>query len=132
MAAQQGKELLLKIHDGSDYQLIGGFQSNDFTISGEAIDITTKEHSGFREYLDGAGVRNLRVSGRGVFMNDDAFRLTHTHAMAGTHADCQVIVPGFGAYTGSFAIASLQMTGEQAGAVTYDISLESAGTITFA
>lgn len=132
MAAHQGKELLLKIHDGSDYQLIGGFTSNEFTISGETMDITTKDSNGFKELLDGAGNRSVSVSGSGVFMNDAAFALAHGHLLAATHPDCQIIVPGHGTYTGKFAIASLNMTGAQEDAVKYTISLDSAGPITFA
>ncbi|NVJ71376.1 MAG: phage major tail protein, TP901-1 family [Alphaproteobacteria bacterium] len=132
MAAQQGKELLLKIHDGTDYQLIGGFTSNNFTINGETVDVTTKDSAGFKEYLDGAGVRFISTTGEGVFMNDAAFGVAHGYVLAGTHPDCQLIVPGFGTYTGRFAIKSLQMTGTQEGAVTYSFDLESAGVITFA
>jgi len=131
MVAQQGKELLLKIHDGIDYQLIGGFQSNEFTINGQSVDVTTKDSAGFREFLDGAGVRSLTTGGNGVFMNDTAFGIAHGHVMAGTHPDCQIVVPGLGTYTGKFAITSLSMTGTHDTEVTYTFSLESAGPITF-
>jgi len=132
MAAQQGKELLLKIHDGTDYQLIGGFQSNEFSINGETVDVTSKDSAGFKELLDGAGLRSISTNGNGVFMNDAAFTLAHTHVLAGTHPLCEIIVPGFGTYTGPFAITALSMTGAHEGAVTYNITLDSAGPITFA
>ena len=131
MAAQQGKELLLKIHDGSDYQLIGGFQSNEFSINGETVNITSKDSAGFKQLLDGAGLRSISTSGNGVFLNDAAFAVAHGHVLAGTHPDCQIVVPGFGTYSGPFAITTLSMTGAREDAVTYNISLESAGPVAF-
>jgi len=131
MAAQKGKDLLLKINDGLVYQIVGGFKSNDITINGESVDVTTKDNAGFKELLDGAGVRSLSVSGDGVFMNDVMFGLAHGHVLAGTHPDCEITVPGLGTYTGKFAIASLQMSGSFDGEVTYNISLDSAGPIAF-
>ncbi len=132
MAAQKGKELLLKIHDGSSYELIGGFKSNDFTINGETVDVTTKDNTGYKELLEGVGVRSITTSGNGVFMDDAAFGVAHSHMLAGTHPECEIIVPGFGTYTGKFAITSLQMSGSYEGEITYDITLESAGVVTFA
>lgn len=131
MAAQQGKELLLKIHDGTDYQLIGGFQSNEFSINGETVDITSKDSQGFKQLLDGAGLRSISTSGNGVFMNDAAFAVAHSHVLAGTHPLCEIVVPGFGTYSGAFAITALSMTGAREDAVTYNISLESAGPVAF-
>lgn len=131
MAAQKGKDLLLKIHDGIEYQIVGGFKSNDLTINGEAVDVTTKDNVGFKELLEGAGVRSLSASGDGVFMNDATFGIAHGHVLAGTHPECEITVPGLGTYTGKFAISSLQMTGGFEGEVTYSISLDSAGVITF-
>jgi len=131
MAAQKGKDLLLKIHDGIDYQIVGGFKSNDITINGESVDVTTKDNLGFKELLDGAGVRSLSASGDGVFMNDATFGIAHGHVLAGTHPDCQITVPGLGTYTGKFAITSLGMSGGFEGEVAYTIQLDSAGPITF-
>lgn len=131
MAAQKGKDLLLKIHDGTVYQIVGGFKSNDLTINGEAVDVTTKDNVGFKELLEGAGVRSLSASGDGVFMNDATFAIAHGHVLAGTHPDCEITVPGLGTYTGKFAISSLQMSGGFEGEITYTISLDSAGAITF-
>jgi TP901-1 family phage major tail protein len=43
-----------------------------------------------------------------------------------------VVVPDFGAIEGPFQIASLEFAGEHNGEVTFDLSLESAGALTFA
>jgi len=135
MAAQQGRDLLLKIHDGSAplpggaYLAVGGFTSNDFSINGETIDITNKDSGGFKELLEGGGNVSLSISGDGVFLDDESFKRVHDHMLAQTHPECQVIVPDFAEYTGKFAITSLSLTGGNNQAVTYRISLDSAGAI---
>lgn len=136
MAAQKGSELLLKIHDesealpGGSYVAVGGFTSNSFDINGSAIDISNKDSGLFRETLEGAGRVTLSVSGDGVFLDDASFQRVHDHAMAQTHPNCQVIIPDFAEYTGKFAVTRLSLSGEDEGAVIYNITLDSAGPIT--
>ena len=43
-----------------------------------------------------------------------------------------LIVPDFGTIEGLFQISSLEFSGEHNGEVTFDLSLESAGALTFA
>jgi len=130
MAAQKGKDLLLKIHDGTAYQVVGGFRSNSFSINGENIDVTNKGSAGYRELMEGGGIVSVSTSGSGVFLDDLAFKDVHDKVLAQTHADCEITVPDFMTYTGNFAISSLEMSGEHNGEVTYSISLESAGAVT--
>ena len=59
MAAQKGKEVLIKIWDGSDsYDIIGGLRSSSITLNDESVDVTTKDSSGYRTLLAGGGVKN--------------------------------------------------------------------------
>ena len=137
MTAQLGKELLLKIHDGSaafedeNFILVGGFTSNDMKITNTSKDITSKDSGGFKEMLEGSGVRSFASSADGVFMSDAAFALCHGHMLAATHPECRIIVPGHGTYGGKFAINSLSLTGTDEGEVVYNLTFESAGPITF-
>ncbi len=135
MVAQLGKDLILDIEDdllAGTYNAVGGFRSNSFTINGESVEITNKGSNGFREFLDGAGIRSLSASGSGVFEDDVTFAGVNDKVLAGTIANWRITVPGLGTYTGKFHIGSLEMAGEHNGEVTYSISLESAGAITFA
>ena len=131
MSYQSGKELLIKVDFGSGYATIGGFRSNSFTINGETIDVTNKDSNGFRELISG-GFRSVSLSASGVFKGDDEFTSTNNLVLSGTFAACQLIVPGLGTYSGTFAFKSLQMSGEYNGEVTYSLSLDSAGEVTFA
>jgi TP901-1 family phage major tail protein len=43
----------------------------------------------------------------------------------------QIVIPDFGTVQGPFQITSLDFAGEHNGEVTYDVSFESAGEVTF-
>lgn len=134
MVAQKGSEFLLKIGDGGGSEVfatIGGFRSNGFSINNETVDVTSKDSSGVRALLAGAGVQSFSASGSGVFVDDTAFGLAHTAATAKTIDNWQIVVPGHGTYEGPFQISSLEFAGEYNGEMTYSLSLESAGAITF-
>ena len=129
--AQFGKDLLLKIEDAGTFKTIGGMRSNNFSINDETVDVSSKDSNGFREYMAGAGLRSVSASGSGIFKDAVMMGVVNTKMLAGQHANWQIIVPGFGAYEGSFAISSLSMSGEYNGELSFDLSLESAGEISF-
>ena len=131
MTYQTGKDMLIKVDFGAGFLTIGGFRSNSFTINGETIDVTNKDSGGFRELIAG-GFRSVNLSASGVFKGDQEFKDTNNLVLNGTFAPCQLIVPGLGTYSGTFAFNNLSMSGEYNGEVTYNLSMESAGAVTFA
>jgi TP901-1 family phage major tail protein len=81
--------------------------------------------------LADGGIFSLSVSGSGVF-TDAASEETLRGAMnATTFKNFQVIIPDFGTYQGAFMVASLEYSGEYNGEVTYSVTLESSGAITY-
>ncbi len=50
----------------------------------------------------------------------------------GTIRDWQVVIPDFGTVEGPFQIASFEITGRHDGEVAFELSLDSAGELTFA
>lgn len=77
MAAQKGKDLLLKIDDGSGFVTVAGLRSRKIAFNAETVDVTHAESAGrWRELLEGAGVRRASISGRGLFRDaaSDALR----------------------------------------------------------
>jgi len=136
MAAQKGRDLLVKIHDGSasfedaNYNVVAGMRTNSFGFTAEQIDITNKDSGGFKESLDEAGNVGLEVSGGGVFLDDAAFQRVHDHFLARTHMDCKLVFPDFAEYTGKFSIDSLNIGGNETEAITYEIKMDSTGPIT--
>jgi TP901-1 family phage major tail protein len=133
MAAQKGKDLLIKMHDGSSYATVAGLRSRRIAFNAETVDITHAESVGrWRELLDGAGIKRAGVSGRGLFKDAATDALMRQTFFDGAVKNCQVVIPDFGIVQGPFQITSLEFAGEHDGEVTYDMALESAGELTFA
>jgi TP901-1 family phage major tail protein len=133
MAAQKGKDLLIKIDDGTGtFVTIAGLRSRRFTLNTEAVDITHAESSGrWRELLAGAGVKRASISGAGVFKDGASDATVRQVFFDGLIRNWQIVVPDFGTIAGPFQISSLDYRGDHAGEVTFDLSLESAGALTF-
>ena len=139
MAKQLGRALLVKIGDGEASEAFAnlcGLNSKSLTINNTAIDVTTPDCTSpegalWTETL--AGLKNVSVSGDGFFEDSTTEARMNTVAMgADNKANFQVVVPDFGTYAGAFRITSLEFGGETEGGVTYSLSLESTGVITFA
>lgn len=133
MAAQKGKDLLLKLDDGTGtFVTVAGLRTRRFTLNTEAVDITHAESAGrWRELLAGAGVKRAAISGAGVFkdaVSDAAMRQVF---FDGDIRAWQVFVPDFGLIQGPFQITSLDYRADHAAEVTFDLALESAGELTF-
>jgi TP901-1 family phage major tail protein len=134
MAAQKGKDLLLKVDsDGSgSFATVAGLRSRSIAFNAEAVDITHTESAGqWRELLEGAGVKTARLSGSGIFKDAASDEIVRSYVFNGTIRNWQVVIPDFGTVEGPFHIGSFELTGRHDGEVAFDIALESAGELTF-
>lgn len=138
MAKQLGRALLVKISDGASPEVFAnlcGLNSKTLTINNSSIDVTTPdcttpEGALWTESLN--GLKSISVSGDGFFEDSTTEARMNTVAMlADAKTNFQIVVPAFGTYAGSFRVASLEFGGETEGGVTYSLSLESTGTVTF-
>ena len=138
MAKQLGRALLVKIGDGEASEAFSnlcGLNSKSITINNSSIDVTTPdcttpEGALWTQTL--AGLKNVSVSGDGYFEDSVTEARMNTVAMSADNAcNFQIVVPDFGTYAGSFRISSLEFGGESEGGVTYSLSLESNGAVTF-
>ena len=134
MAAQRGKDILVKIDDGTgQFITVAGLRTRRFSLNAESVDITHSESAGrWRELLDGAGVRRASISGTGIFKDAQSDALARQVFFDGLIRAWQVILPDFGMISGAFQITSLDYRGEHAGEVTFEIAMESAGALAFA
>jgi TP901-1 family phage major tail protein len=134
MAAQKGKDLLVKLEDGSGgFTTVAGLRTRQLAFNAEAVDVTNADSAGrWRELLAGAGVRRASISGAGVFRDAASDARMRTLFFAGASPVLQVVVPDFGMVEGAFQITGLEYRGDHAGEVTFDMTLESAGALTFA
>ena len=133
MAAQKGKDLLLKAADGAGaFVTVAGLRARQIAFNAETVDVTHAESAGrWRELLGGAGLRRAGISGSGIFKDDVSDELVRQIFFDGAIRDWQVVVPGFGTLTGPFQLTSLEYRGDHAAEVTFDLSLESAGQLAF-
>lgn len=134
MAAQKGSSLLIKIGDGGSpeaFTTVGGLRSTSISLNDEAVDVTTIDSSNQRELLANGGIQTISISGSGVFTDAASEGTLRTAFGASSFSNYQVIVPDFGTYEGAFMIASLEYAGEYNGEVTYSVTLESSGAISF-
>ena len=133
MPAQKGKDLLIKIDDGGNgFVTVAGLRTRQLAFNAEAVDVTNAESAGrWRELLAGVGVRRAGVTGSGVFKDEASDARMRQVFFDGDIRTYQVIVPDFGRMEGPFQIASLEYRGDHAGEVTFEMALESAGSLSF-
>jgi TP901-1 family phage major tail protein len=133
MAAQKGRDLLLKIDDGTGaFVTVAGLRARQLALNAETVDITSADSAGqWRELLAGAGVRRASLTGAGVFRDDASDAIIRQTFFDGTIKTWQVVIPDFGRIQGPFQVTSLDYRGEHAGEVTFDLAMESAGALAF-
>jgi TP901-1 family phage major tail protein len=132
MAAQKGKDLLLKIADGVGFTTVAGLRTRRLAFNAETVDITHAESAGrWRELLEGAGVKRASITGRGLFKDAGSDAVVRQTFFDGSVKNYQIVIPDFGTLEGAFQITGLEFAGEHNAEVTYELSLESAGALTF-
>lgn len=134
MGAQRGRDLLLKIDSTGtgSFQTVAGLRSHTLAFNAETVDVSHQESAGqWRELLAGAGLKSAAVRGTGIFKDAASDATIRLCFFNGTIRDWQVIVPDFGIVEGPFQIAALEFGGRHDGEVTFELSLESAGELTF-
>jgi len=134
MSAQKGKDLLLKVDsDGAgNFQTVAGLRARTLAFNAATVDITNTESAGaWRELLAGAGIKTARISGNGVFKDAQSDEIVRGYFFDGVQRDWQVIVPDFGTVEGPFQVTTLEYAGQHDGEMTFELSLESAGQLSF-
>jgi len=134
MTAQNGKDLLIKLDiDGAgDFQTVAGLRATRLSFNAETVDITSLESAGgWRELLAGAGVRSASLSGSGVFRDAATDARAKDVFFDGVVPAFQIVIPDFGVVEGPFQITSLEYSGSHDGEATYEMSMASAGALTF-
>lgn len=133
MAPQRGKDILLKLDDGTGtFVSVAGLRTRKFVLNAETVDVTHSESAGrWRELLDGAGVRRAGVTGAGIFRDADSDALVRQVFFDGLLRNWQLVLPDFGVISGPFQVTSLEYRGEHAGEMGFELALESAGALAF-
>jgi TP901-1 family phage major tail protein len=134
MAVQSGKDLLVKVDLTGDgqFETVAGLRATRISFNAETVDVTSLESAGgWRELLAGAGVRSAQVSGAGVFRDAGTDERARQIFFDGEMPAFQVIIPDFGVVEGPFQITAIEYAGSFNGEATYELTLASAGALTF-
>ena len=134
MGAQNGKDLLIKLDmtGSSQFETIAGLRASRISFNAESVDVTSLEsQGGWRELLGGAGVKSASISGSGVFKDETTDERARQIFFDAEVPLFQVIIPDFGIVEGAFQVTSIEYAGSHNGEATYELSMASAGALTF-
>ncbi|MEJ6388097.1 phage major tail protein, TP901-1 family [Gymnodinialimonas ulvae] len=134
MTAQSGKDLLVKVDmDGNGvFETMAGLRASRLSFNSESVDVTSLESTGgWRELLRGGGVKSAAISGSGIFRDSSTDERARDIFFQGEMPDFQVVIPDFGVVEGAFQITSIEYAGTHDGEATYEVSMASAGALTF-
>lgn len=134
MAVQNGKDLLIKVDLIGDGQFVtvAGLRATRISFNAETVDVTSLDSAGgWRELLAGAGVKSAAISGAGVFRDANTDARARQIFFDAEMPNFQVVVPSFGIIQGPFQISAIEYSGNHNGEASYDMTLASAGALTF-
>lgn len=133
MAAQRGKDILLKIANSqAQFVTCAGLRTKRIAFNTETVDVTDADAAGrWRQLLAGSGVQRASVSGSGIFKDATSDALIRSVFFSGEIRNWQIVLPDFGSVSGAFQIVALEYGGNHDAEVTFEIAIESAGPITF-
>ncbi len=134
MTAKSGALVLIKAGNGGDPEIfttIGGLRTSQITINQELLDASNLESGAWQKLLANAGMRSLRMSGSGIYTNSVSENTLRGYAFSGSAHHYQFIFAGGSVVSGAFIIISYQSSGDFDDVETYEITLQSAGTISF-
>ncbi len=134
MSAQNGKDLLIKVDmtGTGSFTTIAGLRATRISFNAESVDVTSLDSAGgWRELLGGAGVRSANLSGSGVFRDASTDERARQLFFDGETPAFQVVIPDFGTVEGPFQVTALEYAGSHNGEATYELSLASAGALSF-
>lgn len=134
MATKAGINLLLKVESPASsgtYATLGGLQAKKMTINAEVIDVTNHGSQEWKELLSAHGVRDVKISGNGVFDNASGnLSVVEDACLNNSLINFQVVDADSGrTYTGSFKVVTWERNGEHKGAQIYAVTLESSGAV---
>lgn len=133
MAAQAGKDMLLKIGDGGSPQVfvtVAGLRARTISLNARTIDATDGDSAGrWRELLAGAGVRSAAVSGAGVFRDAASDALVRDSFFSQSARTWRLVIPDFAQLEGPFLVSALEYAGQHDGEAAFALTLASAGAV---
>ena len=135
MTAQNGALVLIKVGNGGSpetFSTIGGLRTSGMLLNNHPLDATNRESGAWRQLLTGAGIHSLYIEGTGLFTNSASEETLRGYAFANSANNYKFIFANGNNLTGSFMVTSYERRGNYNEEETFHLTLESAGTVTFA
>ncbi len=129
MAAIVSRSIIVRWGDGSPMPAVAGITEKSIALSGEAIDITNDDSSGWRELLATPQMQSVEISCSGVAL-DDTLRAAYFNTDRMSTAD--FTYPDGAVVAGTFYLQEYSETGSHDGAVTFEATFASSGVVTYA
>lgn len=136
--AKAGRLFTIKVSDGAatpTFLTIGGLKGTKMQINAAPVDITNVESDGWKEYLPGAGVKELTISGDGIFdSRTPGARKIWDAALAqgdGGYLECQIVSGHGDSFVGTFVVSNYGRDGTNEQAETFSVSMASSGPPTY-
>lgn len=133
MSAQKGKDLLLKIDaDGlGTFTTVAGLRTKIISFNTDTVDITHADSQDQWRELLACGVKSTRVSGSGIFKDQASDELVRSYFFNATIREWELTIPDFGTLQGLFQISGFEYSGGHNNELSFELTLESAGPVTF-
>tara|TARA_R110000796_G_scaffold11041_5_gene36909 strand:+ start:4745 stop:5164 length:420 start_codon:yes stop_codon:yes gene_type:complete len=132
--AKRGNLFLLKLgttFDSVTFSTVAALRATSLTLNKAVVDITNKDSSGWQEVLPGGGVKSASISAGGVYSNDASQALMISAFNATTHWVGQIVDEDGAIWSGDWNIDSLAFSGDANGEQTFELSMSSAGSLTY-
>jgi len=125
-----GRNFLLQVNTQGNYVTVMGLQTTGIKIGNTIVPITSTKSAGWREILADCGNQTITLTGTGVFKNDLGQQAVEQWSFSHTLHLCRVIFEESGEnFSGLFMVSNLEYNGAHDGALLYNITLESSGTM---
>ena len=136
MAKFKGLDLIIEVKTATTpavvWTKIAGMTQTGFTINDESVDVTDKDSDGWREMLEGAGIRSMSLTASGYHSTaTTSHEFLMDAILNGTFVECR-LKRGFGdMFEGVFQLTSTGGSGAHNDAESAEFSFESSGAIDY-
>lgn len=135
MTALDARSLTLKIGDGADpetFTELGGLQNHRITLRNDAANYhhANIAHS-WNKSFGQTGRQQMTLSGQGMFTNSATEEALRAQAFSNTTQNFQIELGNGDLIQGTFVISNYERYASMEGAIEYQLSLQSAGEVTF-
>lgn len=129
MAGHSGRDLIINW----DSTTLVGVRTRGISNSNEMVDVTTDDDNGWRTLLATPGVKSVEVTAGGI--SSDEVLLAEFYNASTTGETLAITLPTTlataGSISGTFHLASFEVTGEHDGSVEFSATFQSSGAVTY-